>query len=361
VTELGDVLELLSGAGRSWTTVRAVASVWSHRERSKEAIVHHLREQRAPEPGVARRVDARGLREADEWVAKVWVARPDRTHVEYEGRGIVPLQKRVSSVNGRPVSVPEPTPIDHLLDPSDIVAALVDLAVVGRGEVAGRPVRLVTADPRPLRFGERGPFRGLAPGADRYLLSVDDERGVVLRLEAELHGDPYLITEITEIAFDEDLPEEIFAREPRAVDPPRPEGMSIEEAARRAPFTVLVPTRVPEDARLFVRLMPAFGPRPLLVTLSYAFAASLHHLQLTESAEADGRSDAAPWVEEEHDGQLLWVLDSAGGSSGRSAIQVKLVRQGTEVRITSDLGLDLIRAVALSLVPAPTEPPTLPD
>ncbi len=211
MSELGDVLELLNGARRSWTTVRASASVWSHRERSKEAIVHHLREGRGADPSaVAPRVDDRALPEENEWVTKVWVAPPDRVHVEYEGNGVVPIQRRVSSVNGRRVSVSERNPIEHLLDPSDVIAALDDLAVIGRGDVAGRPVRLVTAGPRPRRAAERRPLPGLAPGADRYLLSVDDERGVVLRLEADLDGDPFLITEITDISFDEDLPDDVF-------------------------------------------------------------------------------------------------------------------------------------------------------
>jgi hypothetical protein len=211
MSELGDVLELLNGAGRSWTTVRASASVWSHRERSKEAIALHLRDGREPDPSaVALRVDDRALPEENEWVTKVWVAPPDRVHVEYEGNGVVPIQRRVSSVNGRRVSVSERNPIEHLLDPSEVVAGLDDLAVVGRGDVAGRPVRLVSAGPRSRRVAERRPLPGLAPGADRYLLSVDDERGVVLRLEADLHGDPFLITQITDISFDEDLPDDVF-------------------------------------------------------------------------------------------------------------------------------------------------------
>lgn len=50
----------------------------------------------------------------------------------------------------------------------------------------------------------------MAPGADRYLLSVDDERGVVLRLEAELRGYPFVITETMDISLDENLPDDVF-------------------------------------------------------------------------------------------------------------------------------------------------------
>ena len=59
------------------------------------------------------------------------------------------------------------------------------------------------------------------------------------------------------------------------------------------------------------------------------------------------------WVEEERDGQRLRVWAAPGQS------QVQVVRDGTVVTMSTDLDLDSLRAVALSLVPAPTEPPSV--
>lgn len=181
---------------------------------------------------------------------------------------------------------------------------------------------------------------------------------MLLRTEAQLAGDPFAITEVTAIAFDNDLPDELFELLPEDEEPPRPEVVSIEDAARRAPFTVLMPTHVLRESRLAVRLMRAVGSRPFTVTLSYHLPASLHHLQITEYSEASGLGDPLPWTAEEHDGQRFWVWAPSPGS-GRADALAKVVRDGTEVRIMSDLGIDLVRAVALSLVPAPTEPPGL--
>lgn len=91
----------------------------------------------------------------------VWVAAPDRVHVEYQGTGVIPIRRRVSSVNGRRISAYEHNPIKNLLDPSGLIG-VADLAIMGRGEAAGRPVCIVEALPRPQTI--RPPFDGLAPG-----------------------------------------------------------------------------------------------------------------------------------------------------------------------------------------------------
>jgi len=46
--------------------------------------------------------------------------------------------------------------------------------------------------------------------ADDYELLVDVETGVILRFDRRFEGDEYGATEMTEVAFDEDLPEELF-------------------------------------------------------------------------------------------------------------------------------------------------------
>jgi hypothetical protein len=70
-----------------------------------------------------------------------------------------------------------------------------------------------------IRTGEfiRGldPLHGLVVGdPDDLLLSIDHERGVVLRTEARLQGATYRIVEMTQVAFDKDFPPETFEIRP---------------------------------------------------------------------------------------------------------------------------------------------------
>lgn len=49
-----------------------------------------------------------------------------------------------------------------------------------------------------------------AEGTDDHLLSIDAEVGIILRAAARLEGKEFYVAEVTEIAFDEELPEETF-------------------------------------------------------------------------------------------------------------------------------------------------------
>jgi hypothetical protein len=271
----------------------------------------------------------------------------------------VPITRRLHARNGEHRTTSEVNPLEHFLDPSPLLG-LLDLEPGADGEVASRPV--VVVEGRLRRRDSPWPpqlsFYGPPPGADRYLLSVDSERGVLLRSDALVGQEPLAVTEVTAISFDDELPAELFSRtpSPEARALARPERVSIEKAARRAPFTVCVPTRVPDGVSLVVRVVPRVGPRPYMVSLSYQFPGALHHLELVECAEADDLIDSSQWA---RDGdEQLWVWTSPG-SPGRRSWQLKAVRQGTAVHITSDLELSIVRAIAASLAPAPTEPPTL--
>jgi hypothetical protein len=338
VSDLGEVLERLHSARQSWTTVHAQVREWSHRERRTQAFLRAA--QRRP-GGI---LSARGtephehnppIPDETEWTARVWVAPPDRVRVDYEGDSVVPVRRRVSSVNGAPAVVTTENPMRHLLDPSAL-PGLLDLRLTGRDEMGGRPVWIVEGRPRDGLDGMLRPLAAVPVGGDRYELAVDVERGVVLRIEAQLDGQPFSITEVTAIQFDVPVDDSVFVSVPPDPAIPRPERVSIEEAARRAPFTVFVPTRVPADSTLWVRFVPAHEHRPATVVLSYHLPGALHHLTVIECAEpaAGPRPRAGP------DNRIVTV-----------------VRAGTSITLTSDLGADPLQAVADSLVPAPTEPP----
>lgn len=315
---------------------------WSNRERRTQAFLRDVQRR----PGAV--VSARGIEphehnppipDETEWTAHVWVAPPDKVRVDYEGDSVVPVRRGVSSVNGRPSVVTTENPVRDLLDPS-AVPGLLDLRVTGRAEVHGRPVWVVEGRPKhaPGSDWVPRPSPAVPPGADRYALAVDAERGVVLRVEAQLDGRPFAITEVTAIEFDVPIGDEVFASGPPEPAIPRPERVSIEEAARRAPFTVFVPARVPAESSLFVRFVPAHEHRPATVVLSYHLPGALHHLTVIECADPA----AGPRPRPGPDNRVITV-----------------VLDGTSVTLASDLDRETLEAVAQSLVPAPTEPPSV--
>ena len=82
-------------------------------------------------------------------------------------------------------------------------------------------------------------------GADDHELHVDRERGVVLRVESRLDGEPFVVSELLDARFDEELPDELFTLElppgERAFSPRElhAHDLSLEEVAARASFAGL--------------------------------------------------------------------------------------------------------------------------
>jgi len=100
-----------------------------------------------------------------------------------------------------------PGPASFLLRPRGL-PALVDLEVVARDTAIGRDVIVVRG--RPLAEAPvRGP--GMMRGADEVGLGVDAERGVLLWFEQRFEGLPYWRVAMTDVAFDEDLDDALFA------------------------------------------------------------------------------------------------------------------------------------------------------
>jgi hypothetical protein len=62
------------------------------------------------------------------------------------------------------------------------------------------------------------PLEPFQEGADDYLLSVDAEVGVILRLASRLRGEEFDVFEVLDIAFDEALAEGTFRLELQGVE-----------------------------------------------------------------------------------------------------------------------------------------------
>lgn len=137
-----------------------------------------------------------------------------------------------------------------MLNPTPLLGAL-RFTPTGRGSLAGR--KTITADAVPRLSDPRHPPRvfelhQLGSGADRYMLQVDAERGVLLEVVATRDGEPFHRITTQRIAFDHPIDPERFRFVPPPGEEVHPAGgphrlkhVALTEAQHLAPFTVLIP------------------------------------------------------------------------------------------------------------------------
>ncbi|HSJ72818.1 MAG TPA: hypothetical protein VK904_00755, partial [Miltoncostaeaceae bacterium] len=291
---LADVLLLMHGADLRFGSVRMVVREWSHYERLQRAwsrdeggtslagagaTVYAAGEpgEPAPEEGTER--------------TRVWWLKPDHVRLEHDdGDGGTRIEVAAggrwwswapewgaTSNDEEPdggSGVQQP-PFPQLLQPELLVSAL-RLELVGSGLQAGR--RAIALRGRPRRRGDHlEMLMPLARGADAHDLMVDAERGILLRIASEIDGEPFAITEVEEVAFDEAFGPETFALELPPGETFQPPGgpptvdVTLDEAARRAPFTVLAPPRIPRGAEVWVSLVEASERPPLATHVHIAY------------------------------------------------------------------------------------------
>ena len=252
---------------------------------------------------------------------------------------------------------------DIMLDPRPLLSGL-RFGEITSGERTGRAV--VEAQGT-LAHVERAPesLQELGLGADRYELAADAEHGVLVELRAVFESQEMFRLTATDVAFNDelddalfrfDVPPDVQVIDADDIDPP--EALSLEEAAKRASFTLLVPNRVPERADLHVSYQaPSAAPTMVeRVYLMYAFSSAAHTLVIAQTDAADTPGEAAAdWASERRDDCELRHRDHG------TQREVEIERAGTRARISSDLELETLIELALSLEPAPTEPPGLLD
>lgn len=377
---LGTLLEALHGAG-SFDTVRATFRVWVHTERGQAAFRARIEEDKRRGASVATiTFHGRGEQPSERVETfRIWRS-GDRVREEQDGgprdgyyavrngevwwswderMGAVSNQDnpRVGSGIGEQLSV--------MLDPTPLLGALW-FRVVGASQVAGRATIVAEAIPRasdPRRPPRAFELHQLGNGADLYTLEVDAQRGVLLRAVALRGGEPFREITTVEIAFDEPIGHELFHFEAPAgeqVQPvgyaPRPEHITASEAQERAPFTVLIPDRIPADWHVHcVFIEPSQRPpRPASVSLNYRSEDGHESVSLSEYAAVDKpehydlmiANDG--WQTITHDGIAVKVT-RAGPQT-----QAHIESDGTFVFLTSEtLSGDRLAAIAAGLKRAP--------
>lgn len=277
---LGALLVSLDGAAESFRNVEVTYRTWRHNQRLREAFRSHHAELRR-RGGASNMVFAAASRGGDpgpvetEETIRIW-REGQRVRQEHHGGwrdgsyGVVDgprwwswSEKRGATSNRDDTSVGGGIDrgFEVMLDPASLVGSL-DLRVAGNSRVASRATITADATPRHESLGgvrvSRGPDAGrvlhvLGTGADSYRLEVDQQRGVLLASTAIHNEQPFYQITTLAIRFDGPIPAETFqfsAPEGEQIRSPlehfpRPQVVSVTEAARRGAFTVLVPDRMP--------------------------------------------------------------------------------------------------------------------
>ena len=370
---LGELLELMHGARHRFRTVRAEVVERHHTERQVRAFERRAGARpRTSVVGFAAGPAAEPLPEWSEMTTRLWWDRPDRLRIEREDMVQVRVGDRWWSVSETfgaaagdassdvQMGIEHP-PFPALLDPAVLLPDL-DLEVTGEGRLIDRAVLAVRALPR----GEREDWsEPRVPGAaDEHLLEVDASLGVVLRLTSLIDGEPFAVTEVRAIALDERLPDETWILEPPAGEAfgplalPRHERVTLDEAQRRAPFTVLVPRRAPADADLEITFGAAAErpPTPAFVSLSYRAVGLGLDVRISQAtAETDHAVDVTAGAETiERDGRTVTLREMGG------QLQVVAEHLGTRaILLSQSAPRDMVLEMALTLEPAPGDPPAL--
>ncbi len=380
--ELGGLLVLLHAADAPFRSVQATYRVWRHQDRLHAAFMAHAEEQRRRGASISTFGFGKRDREPPEREETIRIWREgERCREEHHGgdrdgyyafadgpRWWMWDERMGASSNQDDPSVGSGVgqELRIMLDPTALLSAL-RFRVTGTSQVAGRRTVTALATPRPEdpRFGPAFGLHELGTGAERYLLEVDAERGVLLAATAFCDEQPFYAITTLAIALDEPIAEEVFQFQP-------PEGeeirgtrdrfrfrhLTLTEAQRLAPFTVLMPDRVPADWQVSCTFMDASErpPSPPQVSLHYLSDEGHESIHISQMAAADRESPYEQmisddrWHEVVRDGATVMVTRAGFGQA-----QAHLKRDGTFVFIVSDnLTSEQLATIAAGLRPAPT-------
>lgn len=245
-----------------------------------------------------------------------------------------------------PEGGPPASSFGFLLDPVELSAAY-RFGAPFEGTLAGRPTLTVSATAR--EEGMPSAVIRVGAGAEGVELSFDAETGALLRSEATIGGEPFQRIEVTEIEYALAPAEAFVVEPPLGHDGPagrwaRPVELPLHELATQAPFTVLVPARVPDGWRVSSAQLLDGRKHPRLDTtvyLDYGSPEGAYTVGIRARAtdDADTPSD---------------VVDN--GPTVAPRFVVSLVQAGTWVEL-SGAERELLLAFSRDLVPARTRPP----
>ncbi len=259
--------------------------------------------------------------------------------------------------------------VSLVLDPTPLLGSL-RFTPAGRGHVAGRDTLTADAVPR-LSEGRQHPrafeLHQLGGGADRYTLEIDADRGVLLQVTALRNGEPFQRITTDRIAFDHPIAPERFRFEPppgEQVQPTRGRHrlvhLSLADAQQRAPFTVLIPDRIPPDWHSTCAFIEPSQrpPSPAAVSLNYHSDDGHQSVSLSQYSAREKPDQYelmiqhGGWRTITHDGTDVQVRAPDGPSP---QAQAYVERSETFVFLMSEtLTGDELATLAAGLKPAPS-------
>ena len=352
--DTGSLLQLMHDAVKGWETFQAECREWRHTQRGFEAFVR-MYEGRGEMHGLRGPSDT-DAPEVIEEVVRLWVgAGMHRIRQETilpggrTGAIIVvdgdrwwffnPCQGVLRHDGGDSHSVGT-FDVASFLDPAAVIPDL-DFGAIGAGDVDGRACWVVDATPREPLHGERRPGNRLPGGADHYRLWIDQQRGVALRIEASWRGEPFSIREATGVVFDTGFPDELFDYRPPAGAPVFStqdeldvREVSIQEAARAAPFTVLIPSRLPGAMTLqVVHYAPGggfSGAQPSVMLLARDEQGQGGYVSIDETAAIDDeQDDGRNWQATQHRGTTYMTYNDDRKPTVSAARHRRIPRTGS--------------------------------
>lgn len=286
---------LLHGADAPFRSVQATYRIWRHDERLQEAFVADAEEQKRRGASIST-IQIVGSDDPEpperEQTVRIW-RHGERFREEHHGGqrdgyfavADGPLwwfwDERMGAMSNQDdpsVGSGVGQELEVMLNPIPLLSSL-RFHMTGSSQVAGRATVTAHATPRPhdARYGRSLELHTLGTGAHRYELEVDQQRGVLLAVTAIRNEQPFHKITTLAICFDEPIPAETFQFAPpegEEIQPTRDrhrlQHVTLTEAQRRAPFTVLMPDRVPTTWQAHCTFFDASQrpPSPAQVSLS---------------------------------------------------------------------------------------------
>lgn len=381
MSELGDFLERLLGPEPAFRSVRATIT------HSVDSSISSAKSPRCifgKRKNSAKEEESKGLTKTR--TMSVWFQMPDHARIEIESTGddngdcrIIRGFKTITIHADGEVEVDDDSSgrasrrkgIRHYID-TDIdrhfncdllheFVANLSLQKLGVTLTAGRECVRILA--RLIEGGRLWPH-WLSSEADEFEFHGDIERGVLLKTIGLAQGSPIVVEEVTEVAFDESLSQDLFTFQPSEQQNVRGAGrvedLTLDAAIEKMSFTVLTPTKIPNPDRFTcdVHLHPK-SRKKSQTTLHISYRGGEKSMfewsfWITECDSPNPQDNEFEWEEvpsSSSDQSNLKISDP--GDSIEGAMRIVSFRQrGTYVSITSDLPRDVLLDTAMSFVPA---------
>jgi len=374
MANLGDFLLTVYGPSQPFQTVRATIRQWEDCELAEGAAGGNPEVRNVQRPKGQPAIERPVVREE---LLDIWLQPADRVRLERNGNdpncplasvvvihgdhtwerdreGHVEVHVAESEDESRRTShIPTDIERHFIRESLREYFVCLDLEALGSVTTCGRDCIRIRAVRHEGSRGQLWPH-WLPHGADEYEFHADAERGALLYIAGKHQGRVFEVCEVIEVAYDEPLDDSVFTYELQLgeqIRTPTPtvERMTIEAAASKVPFVVLVPqwlpASIPGVAEVMFHRESKRQPYPS-VTILYRGRRSLW-IEQCATAQVDVELSAPAWDQIELDGKSLAIADAG---DGQLAIAIQL--HGSNALIHSDLSREQLIQIATSLSPA---------